>query len=149
MSTLPNTLKHGRIMIVTIISTSINNFKVLKTRKNSKRWSRNQSMYFLIIRLSKLLTRSVAYRNLWIGSRNKNFQLLNLFSSIVDLVLNWRTFGMPFTILSILLNLMKLIFSFWMKLPVKMSKYGLYSQEKNLLMLLKSATICWLLVQTS
>ena len=62
MLTLLNTLKYGGITIVAKISTNTSNLGVLKTGRNSKKQLGNQGVSFSMIRLPKLLTRSMAHR---------------------------------------------------------------------------------------
>jgi len=68
---------------------------------------------------------------------------------MVNSVLNWITYGTPFTTYSTLHNLARSISNYWIKSPVKTSKYRYCSQEKSLSIPLKNVTTLWLLVQTS
>ena len=87
---------------------------------------------------TKLLTRSVTHRNSWTGSRNIKFQLSKPFSTMVNPVLNWTTYGTPFTTHLTLHNLTRSISNCWMKSLVKTSKCGHCSHEKSLSIPLKN-----------
>ena len=63
MLTLLKILKCGGMKTIAKISTSTDNLKVQKIGKNSKRQSRRLSASFLMIKLMKLLIRSVAHGN--------------------------------------------------------------------------------------
>ena len=107
-----DTPKHSGMMNVDFHLIDIDVLGVLKTGATSKAWLREQNTSSLTTKFKKLLIKSVAYGNLWVGSRNTSFQRSKL-SSMKDVhILSLKIFGQLYTILLILLRCKKLISTF-------------------------------------
>ena len=107
-----DTPKHSGMMNVDFHLISIDILRILKTGTTSKVWLREQNTPSLTTKFKKLLIKSAAHGNLWVGSRNASFQQSKS-SSMKDVhVLSSKIFGQLYTILLILFRCKKLISTF-------------------------------------